>query len=116
MFYHSFIYKHTTLIIKQKTGFKTQLCIKQTATNNPTPTTERNAVSQMSSRMMTDKPNIHRKLSKLRASNNRALAPGGLKDRKIRYDVTSLANELAATDCKNPRKPHEIPQLNFYAV
>ncbi len=68
----------------------------------------------MSSELFSDEPNVKRKCSKHRKRNNQSHTPGGLIGRKIRYDVTKLANELADTDCENPRKPHEIPEINFY--
>eukprot|EP01084_Bolivina_argentea_P148293 259301_1 len=99
---------------KQKTsrytsGTKKKLFIKHTVANNPTPTTTRNGLTNISSTVFSENKYTKREISKERVRTGQPHTKGGLRDRKVRYDVTKLANDLAATDCENPRKTPTIP-------
>ncbi len=111
------IYIHISSIIfyqnTQTTGAKNKLYIQSVSTNNPTPSTKRNAVKEICSNMFSDEKNVLRQLSKERAKTNNSHNPGGLSGRKITYDINKIANELAGTDCNNPRKKYKIRPLNF---
>eukprot|EP01084_Bolivina_argentea_P276829 472445_1 len=96
------------------TGKKIKLFVQKTSAVNPTPTTTRNALQKISSTTHRDKPNCLRLLGKQRKNMNETNPQGGLAGRTVRDDVSKLANELAGTDCNNPRKTHKTPQIDFH--
>eukprot|EP01084_Bolivina_argentea_P152640 266237_1 len=99
---------------KYTSGSKINLFVRHTVATNPTPSTHRNGLTKISSTMLRDNKNAKSKISKERVRIGQAHPKGGLSGRNVRYDVTKLANELAATDCQNPRKTHTIPKIEWF--